>query len=98
MQTHCCDIHSLEQLRDYVVEVLCQRSQLKVGAYQITERVLLRGKKPCGMFFCLHGPRAVKFTAIWETDQNRILLYGSSGERIGKVQLTDAPRLEPAAA
>jgi len=50
------------------------------------------------MYFCLHGPRAVKFTAIWETDRNQILFYGSTGERFLKMQLLVSPCLDRAAA
>ena len=35
---------------------------------------------PAEYHFCLHGPRAVKLSAIWETDANTILFYGSRGE------------------
>jgi hypothetical protein len=55
----------------------------------MTERLLLRGDKPCGMLFCLHGPRAVKFTAVWETERNTVLFYGSTGERLNKIQLVE---------
>jgi hypothetical protein len=64
----------------------------------MTERVLLRGGKPCGMYFCLHGPRATKFTAIWESDGNQVLFYGSRGERFLKTQLVEAPTFDAAAA
>ncbi len=64
----------------------------------MTERVLLRGSKPCGIYFCLHGPRATKFTAIWETDRNQVLFYGSRGEKFLKTQLLIAPVREIAAA
>ncbi len=64
----------------------------------MTERVLRRGDKPCGIYFCLHGPRATKFTAIWETDRNQVLFYGSRGERVLKTQLLMAPIGETAAA
>jgi hypothetical protein len=64
----------------------------------VTERFLVRGRQPCGIFFCLHGPRSVKLTAIWETDRNTILFYSSSGERVLKAQLVQAPVLVPAAA
>lgn len=87
----CC----LEDLRDYVNETLCDRHQLQIDAFQLTKRILVRGGKPCGIYFCLHGPRGVKFIAIWETDRNCILFYGSNGERFQKTQLLDAPNLEP---
>jgi hypothetical protein len=40
----------------------------------------------------------VKLTAIWETDRNTILFYSSSGERVGKTQLVQAPVFAPALA
>jgi len=89
-QTYC-----LNQLRDYVNETLCDHYQLQIDAFQMTERILRRGGRPCGIYFCLHGPRAAKFSAIWETDRNCILFYGPDGERFQKTQLLEAPRLEP---
>jgi hypothetical protein len=88
-------IENLTTLRTYVHETLCQQNELQVGAFHITERILVRGRRPCGMFFCLHGPRSVKLTAIWETDRNTILFYSSSGERVYKAQLVQAPILKP---
>jgi len=64
----------------------------------MTERILTRGGKPCGIHFCLHGPRLARLTAIWETDRNQVLFYGMRGERFQKTQLIEAPRLENAAA
>ncbi len=63
----------------------------------MTERILVRGGRPCGILFCLHGPRAVKLTAIWETDRNSVLFYSATGERMQRSQLTHAPSLVPAA-
>ena len=98
MHSRLTQISNLEALRDFVNETLCEHYELKLDAFEMTERVLRRGGRPCGMYFCLHGPRAVKFTAIWETDRNRILFYGSTGERFLKTQLLVAPRLDRAAA
>lgn len=91
-------IQSLDDLRRYVNETLCEFDNLEVGAFRMTERMLLRSGKPCGLYFCLHGPRAVKFSAIWETQRNMVLFYGSSGERFQKTQLVAAPAMEFAAA
>jgi hypothetical protein len=87
-------IRNLENLRQYVIETLCQQNQLEPDAFPVSERILVRGGKPCGLFFCLHGPRAVKFTAIWETERNTVLFYDASGERISKTRLVSGPRLE----
>lgn len=87
MLTDCQEICSLDDLREYVNETLCEHFQLQLDAFQMTERILRRGARPCGIHFCLHGPRSVKFTAIWETDRNQVLFYNPSGERFLKTQL-----------
>ena len=99
MFTRFHQIDSLDELREYVNETLCDHNELKLDAFQMTERVLRRGDRPCGIYFCLHGPRAVKFTAIWETDRNQVLFYDARGERFQKTQLLNNDlALEPAAA
>jgi len=93
MQEHPSQITTIEDLREYVQEQLCCQNQLEVGAFQLTERVLEKGGAPCGIVFCLHGPRSAKFIAIWETGKNTVLFYRSSGERVGRIQLAHAPGL-----
>lgn len=93
MPTNALSINNLEELRDYVTRTLCEHEQLEVGAFALSQRILVQGGKPCGMYFCLHGPRAVLITAIWETRGNTILFYNSGGERFLKAQLTAAPHL-----
>ena len=98
MLTRYQQIHSLIDLRGYVNETLCEHNQLQHDAFEMTERVLHRGGKPCGIFFCLHGPRGVMFTAIWETERNQILFYDAAGERFQRTQLLEGPSLERVAA
>ncbi len=98
MATRLEHISNLDDLREYVNETLCHLNELQANAFRMTEQVLRRGGKPCGLFFCLHGPRSVKFTAIWETDRNQVLFYGPSGERYGKTQLLESPALDEAVA
>lgn len=98
MSTTAEHIQNLSELRQFVEKTLCDHNQLEIGAFPMTERILLRSGKACGVYFCLHGPRAVKFSAIWETDRNSILFYGATGERFQKVQLVAAPKFEPVAA
>jgi hypothetical protein len=88
-------IDNLKQLRTYVHQTICEQNELEPGAFRVTERMLVRGRKPCGIFFCLHGPRNVTLTAIWETDRNTVLFYSSSGERVRKTQLVSTPALAP---
>ena len=98
MFTRFHQIDNVNDLREYINITLCEHYQLQYGAFQMTEQVLIRAGKPCGIYFCLNGPRAVRFSAIWETDRNQILFYGPRGERFLKTQLLEAPALESAAA
>lgn len=93
MQEYTLQIASLTDLRAFVQKELCCQNELEVGAFQFTERVLERAGAPCGVFFCLHGPRSVKLVAIWETKKNSILFYSSSGARVQRVQLARVPAL-----
>lgn len=88
--------HSLADLRNFVKDTLCSYDHLEKSAVQLTERMLVRMGRPCGISFCVHGPRAVKFCAIWETERNTILFYNSTGERIHRTQLAGAPGLAAA--
>lgn len=98
MLTGFQQIENISDLREYINITICNHFQLQAGAFLLTERVLVRGDRPCGIYFCLHGPRATKFTAIWETDRNQILFYGSRGERFLKTQLHETPMLDSIAA
>ncbi|MCP4193574.1 MAG: hypothetical protein GY768_23420 [Planctomycetaceae bacterium] len=85
---------NLQGLKDYIYQTLCEHEKLEIGVFPMTERVLRRRTEPCGIYFCLHGPRSVKFTAIWETDRNTVLFYGATGERFHKLRLPQAPALK----
>lgn len=98
MLTRYDRLESLDDLRDFVSVTICQHEQLEVNAFPMTERILLRCGEPCGIYFCIHGPRQVKFSAIWETDNNAILFYGAAGERFFRIELTEAPNLLQVAA
>ena len=97
MQAPSFTISNLQELRYFVHHTLCEQNELERNAFRITERILVRGKNPCGIFFYLHGPRNVRLTAVWESERNTVLFYGSSGERLLKTQLTASPELEVAA-
>jgi hypothetical protein len=93
MHPDAVKFQDLDDLRRYVHERICDQNELELNTFKVTERILVRAGTPCGIFFCLHGPRSVKFTAIWETEQNRILFYGSTGERLQRIKLAASPAL-----
>ena len=59
MMTDPLQIKDIKQLRQFVSHTLCQKNDFEEGIFQVTERILTRGSQPCGIFFCLHGPRSV---------------------------------------
>jgi hypothetical protein len=93
MQACTTHIHDINDLKEFVHKTICDQNELEPGVFPLAERILARGGKPCGIFFCLYGPRSVKLTAIWETERNTILFYGSSGERIMRTELAQVPQL-----
>lgn len=94
MVTQVYAIRSLDELRDYILAILVDRYDLQADAFRISEQVISRRGRPCGVHFSVRGPRAIRFTAIWETDQNCVLFYGSDGERFQKTRLIEAPPLD----
>lgn len=98
MPTELQRLDDLYEIRRYVNETLCKKDQLETNHFPLSERVLVRSGTPCGILFCLHGPRALRLTAIWEMDSNTILFYSSRGERFCKTQLIAPPRVDELAA
>jgi hypothetical protein len=84
-------LQTIDEVCQFVSDTLSRYETLQPDRLQLTLHLLNRSGKPCGIFFRLHGPRAVRLTAIWETDSNTILFYGSRGERIERIKLAAAP-------
>jgi len=85
------EIGSMADLKYFVYQTLCRDHELLLNAFPTTETLLKRNNDDCcGVMFCLHGPRATKFSAIWEKDNNRVLFYGPTGKRYMLVELHDA--------
>ena len=91
MRQDAQQFETLEELAQYVADTLGRLEMLKSELFELSQEMILRREKPCGILFCLHGPRAVKLTAIWETDRNRVLFYGSCGRRMHCTRLERAP-------
>ncbi len=87
MVIHLSPISTLEDLRDFVQQTICERQHLLPGAFQVHERILARHGKPCGLCFTLRGPRSVKFSAIWDAAGRTILFYDCKGERFHQSEL-----------
>ena len=60
----------------------------------MTELRLTHGRGPCGIQFCLHGPRNVRLAAIWVADRNVVYLYDAQGRAYAKLRLTNRLALQ----
>ena len=81
-------IKTFSDLRHFVYQTLCEHHELLANSFPTTESLLKRGsREACGVMFCLHGPRSVKMTAIWEKDRNRVLFYGPTGKRYCQIDV-----------
>lgn len=64
-----------------VEERLCELGHLVSGQFPMTQREVIRGGKTAGIYFCVHGPRSVKMTAICDYANKQVIFYGSDGIR-----------------
>ena len=73
---------------------LCQLGHLEPNQFPMTQREVVRSGKTVGVYFCLHGPRSVKLTAICDFFKSTVIFYGSDGIRRESIQI---PMIQPAA-
>ena len=60
------ELSTLDELRCFVEQTICDQKQLLRGAFPLHEKLLVRNGEPCGLHFTLNGLRAVQFSAIWD--------------------------------
>jgi hypothetical protein len=87
MHTKVNDVHTVDELRHFIHQTLCEKENLLADQFTMTEVRLTRGKEPCGLQFSLRGPRNVRLGAIWVADRNLVYLYDARGERYAKLRL-----------
>ena len=92
VSSNISSIETLDDLQRFIYRTICNDHELLPDAFPTSENILRKANGiSCGMMFCLHGPRKIKFTAIWEKENNRILFYGPSGNRYQQVVLEESP-------
>ena len=82
---------TLPALREHVHAVLCQHEQLDPAQTPLSQAVITRRDRPCGLFFQARGPRQLKVYAVWAGEEDRILFYDSTGGRFAETFLSDSP-------
>jgi hypothetical protein len=83
---------TLEDLNRHVLHRLCEPDHLDPTQTPLLQSMITRRGKPCGLFFQAQGPRLLKSYAVWAGDENRVLFYGSSGERFAETRLSEASK------
>ncbi len=82
---------TIPELRKHVLEVLCEHDQLDPYQTPLSQALITRSNRPCGLYFQVRGPRSLKTYAIWAGEEHRILFYSSTGERFAETRLSDSP-------
>ena len=91
-------VHALSTLPELLVFVhaeLCLFDRLDPEQAPLKQSPLVRRGKLCGLVFHVEGPRMLRTSAVWAADENRILLYDSTGHRAREIRLTESPELLP---
>ena len=88
MSETLAEIRTLDNLRDFVHNTLCDKENLLADITSMTQRELSRRGRQCGLQFALQGPRSVRLGAIWESDHNQIYFYDARGTRYLKLPLS----------
>ena len=84
-------IQSVEELREYVQQTLCERHALDAKQFPMDQSLLTRAGRPCGLYFCQYGPRLVKAHAVWDAEHSVVAFYDCSGVRFHQEKLKQGP-------
>lgn len=81
-------IRTLDQLREYVLRILCEKENLLAEQFRLQEIPIRRGDQTCGLQFLLRGPRQVQLAAVYASEARQVYFYDARGERFAKHPLT----------
>lgn len=84
-----------DSLRSTVEQRLCEIGHLEQHQFPMTQREVQRGGETCGVYFCVHGPRSVKLTAIFDLGTRTVIFYGSDGVRRESLTLDPSDDADP---
>jgi hypothetical protein len=88
---------AVEDLAGFVHSVLCDKDALDSAQTPLFRTPLRRGSRVCGLVFHVEGPRLLRTSAVWSSDDARIIFYDSSGLRFHEVALSESPAIVDAA-
>jgi hypothetical protein len=87
MRSELDTIGNLDDLRGFVHQTLCERENILQDQFSLTEALLSRQGRACGIKFSLNGPRNVRLEAIWAAERNVLYFYDARGIRFLKLQV-----------
>ncbi len=67
---------------------LCDLGHLVPNQFPMTQREVIRAGESVGVYFCVHGPRSVKLTAICDFVKKTVVFYGADGLRRGSMPIS----------
>jgi hypothetical protein len=82
-------IRTRAEVAQYVHFRLCERENLLEDQSPLVAQPLRLGERICGWHYEVRGPRNVRLTAIWSSDQRMLYLYDAAGQRFEKKPLPD---------
>ena len=82
---------AVDELAGFVHEVLCDKDALDPAQVPLFRTPLRRGTRVCGLVFHVEGPRLLRTSAVWSSDDARIIFYDSRGIRFREVELCESP-------
>jgi len=91
MKTTVLSLPTFDKLRQHVHQTLCSCDYLDPAQTPLTQALLQRAGKPCGMTFQVQGPRLVRVYAVWAAHEHRVLFYDSTGTRFAETKLLESP-------
>jgi hypothetical protein len=84
-------------LSNKIEQRLCELGQLVPNQFPMTQREVVQGGKTVGVYFCVHGPRSVKLTAICDLIKRVVVFYGTDGLRRDSMPISVGGRMSAAA-
>jgi hypothetical protein len=97
MTTNFVSLPTLDELKSFVVKVLCAQDRLDPEQTELRHSLIHQAGKPCGLLFRIQGPRRLTAYAVWPSNESRILFYDSAGARFAETRLSDSPEILEAA-
>jgi len=84
---------AVEDLAAFVRQVLCERDSLDPAQTPMFRTPMQKANRVCGLIFHVEGPRLLRTSAVWSSDDDRIIFYDSTGIRFREVNLSESPVL-----